>query len=302
MSFEADVRRIMRSHIDCESKVLLIAVLHHGDDAGVCRVTMDKLAETTGLNRRTVLRRVAELAGSGWLSRPERGVLAVGDGDCESPRKVTVSHHGDRESLSKVTVSHRDGVGESPAGDCGSLSAPAPPTPPYDVLSGLHMKTTSSHAPERAHTREETPPAPAPTRRKLSPVEDVIRGHPLADTLRPYVEACLAIVGTVPDVFTVESWHARGYSLARVRFGLGQARQVMGQNVPVGRVIVSAGNWMSRAERHEYAHLEPKPAETAPSRPPQVEMTAEERAAALARLDAIFGDEPRKEGLREGCA
>jgi len=295
MSFEAGVRRIMRSHIDCESKVLLVAVLHHGDDAGVCRVTMDKLAETTGLNRRTVLRRVAELADSGWLSRPERGVLAVGDGDCESPRKVTVSHHGDRESLSKVTVSHHDG-------DCESLSAQAPPTPPYNVLSGLHMKTATPHAPERAHTREEAPPTPAPIRRKLSPVEDIIRGHPLADTLRPYVEACLAIVGTVPDVFTVESWHARGYSLARVRFGLGQARQVMGPNVPVGRVIVSAGNWMSRAERHEYAHLEPKPAETAPSRPTQVEMTAEERSAALARLDAIFGDEPQKEGLREGCA
>lgn len=303
MSFDADVRRIMRSHIDCESKVLLIAVLHHGDDAGVCRVTMDKLAETTGLNRRTVLRRVAELANSGWLSRPERGVLAVGDGDCESPRKVTVSHHGDRESLSKVTVSHRDGVRESPAGDCGSLSAPAPPTPPYDVLSGLDMKTTSSHAPERAHTREETPPAPAPTRRKLSPVEDVIRGHPLADTLRPYVEACLAIVGTVPDVFTVESWHARGYSLARVRFGLGQARQVMGQNVPVGRVIVSAGNWMSRAERHEYAHLEPKPVETPPSEPPRREMTPEERAAAIAKLDALLDDMPRRDGpTREGCA
>jgi hypothetical protein len=306
MSFDADVRRIMRLGLDSSAKLVLLSVRLHGDECALCRVTVEKLVEMTALGRATVFRHLGDLVDSGNLIRVEKGAYRLADSLMvrRSPSHgETVAHvapsHG--ETVAHVAPSHGETVMVSQR-DSDRLMVRPPPTPPYDVLSGLDMKTTSSHAPERAHTREETPPAPAPTRRKLSPVEDVIRGHPLADTLRPYVEACLAIVGTVPDVFTVESWHARGYSLARVRFGLGQARQVMGQNVPVGRVIVSAGNWMSRAERHEYAHLEPKPAETAPSRPPQVEMTAEERAAALARLDAIFGDEPRKEGLREGCA
>lgn len=125
----------------------------------------------------------------------------------------------------------------------------------------------------------------------------------MAERLRPYVEACLSILGTTPDVFTAESWLAKGYSLARVRFGLGQARQAMGPGAPAGRVIVSAGNWMLRAERHEYAHLEPKPVEAPPVETTRREMTPEERAAALAKLDALLDDMPRRDGpSREGCA
>ena len=299
MSFEADVRRIMQLDIDCESKLLLIAVRHHGGDDGVCRVTMDKLAETTGLNRRTVMRRVAELAGVGSLVRPERGVLTIGEGDCESPAKVTASHHGDRESPANVTASHRHGVRESPQSDRQSPARPSPPTPPLEVLSSYDVNAT--HAPVR--TREEPARSALTTTARPDPVEAILRGHPMAERLRPYVEACLSILGTTPDVFTAESWLARGYSLARVRFGLGQARQAMGPGAPAGRVIVSAGNWMLRAEKHEYAHLEPKPVEAPPVEPARREMTPEERAAAIAKLDALLDDMPRRDGpAREGCA
>ena len=307
MSFEADVRRIMRLGLDSSAKLVLLSVRLHGDDGALCRVTVEKLVEMTALGRATVFRHLGDLVDSGNLIRVEKGAYRLADSLMvrRSPSHgETVAHvapsHG--ETVAHVAPSHGETVMVSQR-DSDRLMVRPSPTPPHKVLSGLHVKTSSSHAPERAHTREEAPPTPAPIRRKLNPVEDIIRGHPLADTLRPYVEACLAIVGTVPDVFTVESWHARGYSLARVRFGLGQARQVMGPNVPVGRVIVSAGNWMLRAEKHEYAHLEPKPAEAPPAETPRREMTPEERAAAIAKLDALLDDMPRRDGpSREGCA
>lgn len=294
MSFEHDIRRIMRLDIDSSSKLVLLAVRYHGDEGGLCRVTVEKLVQVTALGRATVFRHLGELVESGNLTRVEKGAYRLADRLMvrRSPSHgETVGSHGET-----VTVSQRDG---------DSLMVRRSPTPPNKVLSSKDGE--QAHPPAHVHAREAAarPTPPTPTRPDIAdnPVDAVLRGHPSAERLRPYVEACLSILGTTPDVFTAESWLAKGYSIARVRFGLGQARQVMGPNVPIGRVIVSAGNWMLRAERHEYAHLEPKPVEAPPVETTRREMTPEERAAALAKLDALLDDMPRRDGpSREGCA
>lgn len=303
MSFEHDIRRIMRLDIDSSPKLVLLAVRHHGDEGGLCRVTVEKLVQVTALARATVFRHLGELVESGNLIRVEKGVYRVADRLMvrrSQSHGETVGSHGET-----VKVSQRDGQG---------LMVRRSPTPPNKVLSSIDGE--QAHPPAHVHTREaaarptsgtSTPTSgtstPTPPATRPDPVEAILRGHPMAERLRPYVEVCLSILGTTPDIFTAESWLARGYSLARVRFGLGQARQAMGPGAPAGRVIVSAGNWMLRAEKHEYAHLEPKPVETPPAETTRREMTPEERAAALAKLDALLDDMPRRDGpSREGCA
>lgn len=299
MSFEADMRMIWRSDLSVEAKAVLTAIRQHGDDSGLCRCTIERVVEISSVSRRTVLRRVSELAAAGWLSRPEKGAYVVTEGVSLTPDSVSVTPNGASLTPSMVPQGHRHGVSVTPKGASLTPSRRQPPTPPLEVLSSYDVNAT--HAPVR--TREEPARSAPTTTARPDPVEAILRGHPMAERLRPYVEACLSILGTTPDIFTAESWLARGYSLARVRFGLGQARQAMGPGAPAGRVIVSAGNWMLRAEKHEYAHLEPKPVETPPSEPPRREMTPEERAAAIAKLDALLDDMPRRDGpTREGCA
>lgn len=145
-------------------------------------------------------------------------------------------------------------------------------------------------------TRVTAPPSPlAPTVAEATQdaVQTKIQGHPAHDALLPIARVAFQVLGVCPEVYTLESWLQAGYSLARIEYGLRQAKQAAtGQWMPMGKVIISAGRWMQRADPQEY---EKRPqqaaggartlqAVSAPQQPSKPSLTPEETAAMLAEV------------------
>jgi len=145
-------------------------------------------------------------------------------------------------------------------------------------------------------TRVTAPPSPsAPTVAEATQddVQTKIHGHPAHDALLPIARVAFQVLGVCPEVYTLESWLQAGYSLARIEYGLRQAKQAAtGQWMPMGKVIISAGRWMQRADPQEY---EKRPqqaaggartsqAASAPQLPSKPSITPEEAAEMLREL------------------
>lgn len=142
-------------------------------------------------------------------------------------------------------------------------------------------------------TAHPSPPAPTVAEATQDEVQTKIQGHPAHDALLPIARVAFQVLGVCPEVYTLESWFQQRYSLPRIEYGLKQAKQAaMGQWVPVGKVIISAGRWMQNARPEEYQQGPQSPAqgpETArPVSAPQLEtrkpLTPEETAEMLKEL------------------
>lgn len=123
-------------------------------------------------------------------------------------------------------------------------------------------------------------------------IGEKLAGHPGKEALTPFAEVAVSVLGVCPEVYTLESWLMARYSVDRVEYGLRQAKQAaLGQFMPLGKIIISAGRWMQRAQPEEYrkrpqaAHggaetVQPIPAQSA-AKPP---ITAAEADAMLAEV------------------
>ena len=139
----------------------------------------------------------------------------------------------------------------------------------------------------------ESSPAPTVAEATQDDVQTKIQGHPARDALLPIARAAVSILGVCPEVYTLESWLQSGYSLSRIEYGLRQAKQAAtGQWMPMGKVIISAGRWMQRADPQEY---EKRPQQAAggartsqavsvPQQPSKPALTPEETAAMFAEV------------------
>lgn len=137
--------------------------------------------------------------------------------------------------------------------------------------------------PAPAHTHEDAPPPPAPAQGpkastnsstdlrphpmpvkapKLPPpgdttirdrADELVRGSPAADRLRPLAEVAIEVTGYDVGIHTLAQWLSGNYSVERVRAGCAFAVQkYAGQCVPEGTVINTATKWMLRARPDEY--------------------------------------------------
>ena len=107
VTFGADIGRIWRSSLDVESKAILTAIRYHGDQAGTCRCTIERIVQVSSCCRSTVLRRMDDLMSSGWLSRLERGCYVIGLGVQQTPKGVPGTPS---EVRGKVSAGHSEGV------------------------------------------------------------------------------------------------------------------------------------------------------------------------------------------------
>lgn len=265
--------RIWRSTLSVESKAVLTAIRYHGNEAGVCTCTIDRIEAISSLSRSTVLRRIGELVDSGWLVKVGRGVYTVVEGVSVTPSKVSEGHH---EGVS-VTPCQRDTVSGR---HLEGVSVTPSPTPPNKEIQ------TSPDDDERA--RRATAPILA-----TDAIGEKLAGHPGKEALTPFAEVAVSVLGVCPEVYTLESWLMARYSVDRVEYGLRQAKQAaLGQFMPLGKIIISAGRWMQRAQPEEYrkrpqaAHggaetVQPIPAPQSAAKPP---ITAAEADAMLAEV------------------
>jgi hypothetical protein len=143
----------------------------------------------------------------------------------------------------------------------------------------------------------DAPDAPAPITTTPDEPEDEasrkLHGHPAKEQLLPFARAALEIVGMCPEVYTLEAWLQRGFTLPRVVYGLRGARQAaVGAYAAPGKVILSAGRWMQNARPEEYreapheARIGPNAAQPIPTPPTDARrpLTPEETASAFAEI------------------
>lgn len=170
-----------------------------------------------------------------------------------------------------------------------------------------------------AHTHEDAPPPPATTpgpktstngstdlrphpmpvkAPKLPPpgdttirdrADELVRGSPAADRLRPLAEVAIEVTGYDVGIHTLAQWLSGGYTVERVRAGCAFAVQkYVGQCVPEGVVINTASRWMQRARPDEYPQaratlaIVPPP----PAAPERVR-TPEEQAEIMRQFDDL---------------
>lgn len=141
----------------------------------------------------------------------------------------------------------------------------------------------AARVPAPAHTHEDAPPPPTPNpgpktstnsstdlrphpmpvkAPKLPPsgdttirdrADELVRGSPAADRLRPLAEVAIEVTGYDVGIHTLAQWLSGNYSVERVRAGCAFAVQkYAGQCVPEGTVINTATKWMLRARPDEY--------------------------------------------------
>lgn len=154
----------------------------------------------------------------------------------------------------------------------------------------------AARVPAPAHTHEDAPPAtpttpcpkastnsstdlrphPMPVKApKLPPpgdttirdrADELVRGSPAADRLRPLAEVAIEVTGYDVGIHTLAQWLGGGYTVERVRAGCAFAMQeYAGQCVPEGKVLNTATRWMQRARPDEYEAHKPR-SESAPVR------------------------------------
>ncbi len=88
--------------------------------------------------------------------------------------------------------------------------------------------------------------------------DELVRGSPAADRLRPLAEVAIEVTGYDVGIHTLAQWLGGGYTVERVRAGCAFAVQkYAGQCVPEGVVINTASRWMQRARPDEYEHAGP---------------------------------------------
>jgi hypothetical protein len=121
VTFGADIGRIWRSELDVESKAVLTAIRYHGDQAGMCRCTIERITQVSSCARRTVIRRIDDLMSAGWLSRLDRGCYVIGLGVSQTPKGVSQAPSG-------------QGVKVSPRHPRGVPQAPSPTPPNKEIL------------------------------------------------------------------------------------------------------------------------------------------------------------------------
>lgn len=120
-------------------------------------------------------------------------------------------------------------------------------------LTGQDM-TGHDDGDSRAPARETPVPSrPAPNTAGADLAVEKLAGHSGHEVLLPIARVAVSVLGVCPEVYTLEQWAQARYSLARIEYGLRQAKQsAAGQFMPLGKIIISAGRWMQRAEPEEY--------------------------------------------------
>jgi len=163
-----------------------------------------------------------------------------------------------------------------------------------DVAATATVHDSTVHdGDETRVTAPPSPPAPTVAEATRDDVQTKIQGHPAHDALLPIARVAFQVLGVCPEVYTLEAWLQSGYSISRIEYGLRQAKQAAaGQWMPMGKVIISAGRWMQRADPQEY---EKRPqqaaggarasqAASAPQLPSKPSITPEEAAEMLREL------------------
>ena len=219
MELEHDILAIWTAPgLDTGHKAVLTVVRYHADESGVCRVTIDRIEAMTGLGRRTVLRRMADLVALQIVGR-------VSDKRCGNSYTL---------ALSSATVTPQKGHTDTSVVSQGHLSS-ATQAPQkghtdtsglIDVLCGLDVAT------EQQTTEQQANAVCAPTRETV----------PLPGEARELVEAWwktqTASGGRAPGMFpppavaqaVVDLIVAHG--AGRVRWAIGAALEKTNRGAP----------------------------------------------------------------------
>jgi len=119
--------------------------------------------------------------------------------------------------------------------------------------------------------------------------DELVRGSPAADRLRPLAEVAIEVTGYDVGIHTLAQWLSGNYTVERVRAGCAFAVQkYVGQCVPEGVVINTASRWMQRARPDEYPQARaPLAIVPPPPAAPERVRTPEEQAEIMRQFDEL---------------
>lgn len=282
---------------DSESIAILTAMRFYADEEGRVFRTVAEISAASRVSTRTTMDRLAQLVAMQIIERhtaSKRGnvyqllpfeMCASRTSDVRAPhiRTARAAHQKCEPRISDVREPH---IRSAPAAHPNHIGV--------ITCSDVNKVTTDEGAVAGATV---APAETIPTITDITSNDDEaakkLQGHPAKDQLLPFARAALEIVGMCPEVYTLEAWLMRGFTLPRVVYGLRGARQAaVGVYAAPGKVILSAGRWMQNARPEEYR----EPAQAARSGPeaaqpistPQLEarkpLTPEETAEMLKEL------------------
>lgn len=266
-------------------------------------------------------------------------VASAGGKAAKAKRDAKRSAAGSATSTAASTSgSTSSSSAETVLGQC-SKSAPVSRVP---IPGPIAADAAAPRVPAPAHTHENAPPPPPSTpgpkastnsstelrphpmpvkAPKLPPPGDttirdraneLVRGSPAADRLRPLAEVAIEVTGYDVGIHTLAQWLSGNYTVERVRAGCAFAVQkYAGQCVPEGTVINTATKWMLRARPDEYETA--RATSGAPSTRPEHQLrprlvepvpTPEQAARSLAILEEAskLFDEPTTPRERRATA
>lgn len=291
---------VLAADLDPESLAVVVVMRYHADESGTVYLTKMEIAAAAKLGRTTAFQRLANLAvrkivrplrtsnrGSVYqLATPDeiRFAVRAADGGVRAADGIVRQTDG--------TVRAADGTVRAADG----MSSPGERQDHIGSYSGYDVNKNDDEGEVVGAAVAPADPATIATSTHDEPHDEAakkLQGHPAKDQLLPFARAALEIAGVVPEVYTLESWLMRGFTLPRVVYGLRGARQAaVGVHINPGKIILSAGRWMQNARPEEWQERPQearKGAETGQpiSTPPEVArkpLTPEETAAMLAEV------------------
>lgn len=181
------------------------------------------------------------------------------------------------------------------AADAAATRAPArtheDAPPPAPSPSPGPKASTNSSTDLRPHPMPvKAPKLPPPGDTTIRDrADELVRGSPAADRLRPLAEVAIEVTGYDVGIHTLAQWLGGGYTVERVRAGCAFAVQkYAGQCVPEGTVINTATKWMLRARPDEYPQARaPLAIVPPPPAAPERVRTPEEQAEIMRQFDEL---------------
>lgn len=210
------------------------------------------------------------------------------------PTPQTLANVGDKR---EPTETNHDGTGRDvtkDAADAAATHAPAhthedappPPAPAPGPKTSTNSSTDLRPHPMPVKAPKLPPPGDTTIRDRA---DELVRGSPAADRLRPLAEVAIEVTGYDVGIHTLAQWLGGNYSVERVRAGCAFAVQkYVGQCVPEGTVINTATKWMLRARPDEYPQARaPLAIVPPPPAAPERVRTPEEQAEIMRQFDEL---------------
>jgi len=199
--------------------------------------------------------------------------------------------------VTDVTPTGQDTTGQI-AADAAATRAPAhtheDAPPPAPGPNPGQKTNTNSNTPQtglRPHPMPvKAPKMPLPGDTTIRDrADELVRGSPAADRLRPLAEVAIEVTGYDVGIHTLAQWLSGNYTVERVRAGCAFAVQkYVGQCVPEGVVINTASRWMQRARPDEYPQARaPLAIVPPPPAAPERVRTPEEQAEIMRQFDEL---------------